>query len=120
MSEETARQMEFIINQQAQFSVDILKLHDALATEAASRKEETATLFKALGTVVALIGTQSEALEEMRKQQEEMRKQQLEMRQQHAETVRKLDETGERLDVFINVLERYLSEGRNGKKDKAE
>ncbi len=110
MSEETARQMEFIINQQAQFSVDIQKLQDALAIEAASRKEETTILFKALATVVALVGTQSETQEEMRKQQEEMRK-------QHTETVRKLGETGERLNIFINVLERYLSEGRNGKKE---
>jgi peptidoglycan hydrolase CwlO-like protein len=103
--EELNRKMEFIIEQQAQFVVDIHKLEE--------RQQELTTkhglLADALLSVVGMVGKLTEGQDELRAEVKELAAAQ-------KRTDEKLTETNERLNVFIDVLERYISEGRNGRK----
>ncbi len=92
--EEMQRKMEFIVNQQAQFAADIQQL-----------QESQVRLTDAVITVVGVVGKLSEAQERTDAAMAEMAKAHAEMAKAHAET-------DERLNIFINVVERYIS--RNG------
>ncbi len=95
--EEMRRKMEFIIEQQAQFAVNIEQLREA-------QSNAEVRLGKLEGSVVAvinMIGRLTQGLERTDR------------------TVAQLAEaqarTDERLNAFITVVERYISRGRNGK-----
>jgi hypothetical protein len=88
--EEMQQRMEFIIEQQARFSVNM----DLLA-EAQKRTEETvANLARMQTHMNEVVAVMAEAQER---------------------TDRKLSETDDRLNTLINVVERHVSEGHNGK-----
>ncbi len=80
-NEEINRKMEFIIEQQAQFAADIQVMREIQATDTKLLKEGHQTLSNAVLTIVGLIGSLTEAQKR----------------------------TEERLNVFINVVERYIS-----------
>lgn len=96
-NEEIQRIMEFIIQQQEQFAGNMEKAEGRMkqAEERMNRLE---------GAFVGLFNIVNETA----KAQKEL-----------TETVSQLAEaqahTDERLNIFINVVERYISEGRNGK-----
>ena len=103
MSEdEMQKKMEFIVSQQAQFVVAIQKL-----------QESHGKLADAVIGVVGMIGNLTESQALLTAQMRELAEAQKRTDAQLAETNAQLAETGERLNVFINVVERYIS--RNGR-----
>jgi hypothetical protein len=114
------KKMEFIIEQQAQFTVDIQVLREVQAIQAADSK----LLKDAVMTIVGLIGKLAEAQERTQARVTEF--------QAHAETRfaalaeaqthtnATVAEVAERLNIFINVVERYISgNGNKGSGDRA-
>lgn len=104
-NEEMQRKMEFIIEQQAQFAVNIQKLEES-QTRAEKRMGE---LEGAMVTVVNLVGQLAEAQERT-----DARLSQLatEIAEAQKRTEAALAETSERLNSLIIVVERYFSNGR--------
>lgn len=108
MSEEEMQQkMEFIIEQQAQFATDIQILRETQAAESKLFREKHNTLTEALTTVVGMIG-------KLAAQQERTAADVASIAASQAELVASQAELRERLNIFINVVERYISEKRNG------
>ena len=109
-NEEMQKLMQFILEQQAQFAVNIQKLEEAQAkSEAAQAKSEerVGQLEGAIVGVVNLLGSLTKAQERTDAKVNEL-----------AEKVSELTEaqkqTDERLNALINTFERYISERRNG------
>lgn len=109
--EERQRQMDFILNSQAQTSANINRLSekvDALADlhgRAENRWGRTEESVKALLAVSEIHEREVAALLESHAAVIESQKQ----------TDKQMSETNERLNILINTIERYISEGRNGK-----
>jgi predicted nucleic acid-binding Zn-ribbon protein len=97
--QEMNRRMEFIIEQQAKFSVNIQKLEENVQklTEAHTKAEQRMTRME--GAFVGLVNLIGDS-----QRQTETRITELADAQAH---------TDERLNTFINVLERYI-DSRNG------
>jgi peptidoglycan hydrolase CwlO-like protein len=110
--EEMNRKMELIVEQQAQFVTDIHKLGES-QQELATRQ---GTLTDALMAVVGMVGKLTEGQEELRSEAKELAAAQRRTDEKLTETNAKLGETNERMNIFIDVLERYVSEGRNGRR----
>ena len=102
--EELQKKMEFIIEQQAQFVVDIQKL------QASHGK-----LADAVIGVVGMMGKLAESQAQLTGQMRELAQAQQRTDEKLAETNERLAETNERLNIFINVVEKYISEQRNGR-----
>jgi hypothetical protein len=103
-NEEMNKKMEFIVEQQAQFAVDIEKMREVQAADAKLLKEQNRKLSDALIAVVGFIGNLTQA------------------QTRTDEGIRLLTEaqarTDERLNIFINVVERYIS-GNGGSQSPA-
>lgn len=104
--EEIGKKIEFIIEQQAHFAVDIQMLREVQAADSALMKESYHTLTGAVTTIVSLVGKLAEA-------QERTNAKVAELTQAVARTDATVAELAERVNVFIDVVERYIS--RNGK-----
>ncbi|MDQ3651794.1 MAG: hypothetical protein M3458_16260 [Acidobacteriota bacterium] len=102
--EERQRQMDFILNQQAQFVTDIQSLQEA---HVAAEKRMT----RLESTVVKVYQETTSNLNALIESQEGMV-------QAQQRTDERLRETDERLNVFVSVVERYIS-GGNGKRTPA-
>jgi ABC-type transporter Mla subunit MlaD len=109
-NEEMQRKMEFIIEQQAQFAVNIQKLEEA-QTNAEARMTR---LEGAVVGVVGLIDRIIKAQERTDENVAELAKQVLALAEAQARTDQKLAETNDRLNTLITVVERFISEHRNG------
>ena len=105
--EEMQQKMEFIINQQAQFAVDIQQL-----------RESQSKLTDAVIGVVGVVGKLAEQVEEIAEAQKRTDEKFIELAESQKRTDAKLAETDERLNIFINAVERYISERRNGPQPK--
>jgi len=99
-NEQFERRMEFIVEQQAQFAVDIQQLKETQEAEAKLWREKYGDLTDALTTVVDMVGKLAEAQERTDEQLSEL--------------TAKQAETDDRLNALINVVERYFS--GNGRK----
>ncbi|MBA3322211.1 MAG: hypothetical protein H0T45_12295 [Pyrinomonadaceae bacterium] len=108
--EEMQRQMEFIVNQQAQFAADIQRATEEREADAKLWQQKYSGLTDAMTFVVGTLGKLAEA-----QAQANARLAELAEAQKRTDVV--LAETGERFNIFINVVERYISERRNGKAD---
>lgn len=97
--EEMNHRMEFIIEQQAQFSVNIQKLEENMQklTEAQTKSEQR--MNRVEGAFVGLVNLIGDAQKQTEARITELAQAQI--------------RTDERLNTFINVLERYI-ESRNG------
>jgi siroheme synthase (precorrin-2 oxidase/ferrochelatase) len=102
--EEMQEKMEFILEQQAQFAVNM----DSL-TENVKRISEAQQLTEA--RVADIATAQAQAA----RSQAHMNEVLAVMAEAQQRTDQKLAETDGRLNTLINVVERYISEGRNGR-----
>lgn len=102
-NEQFERRMEFIVEQQAQFSADILELKEAQKAEAQLWRDKYDNLTDAITTVVGMIGKLTTAQERTGEQLSELTDKQA--------------ETDDRLNALIGVVERSFS--GNGKKPKS-
>ena len=102
--EEMNKKMEFIVEQQAKFAAEIEIMREVQATDTRLLKEQGRKLSDALITVVGIVGNLTEA------------------QTRTDESIKRLSEaqtrTEERLNIFINVVERYIS-GNGGSEQHA-
>ena len=102
------KKIEFIIDQQAQFTADIEVLRELHEADTKLLKEQYRNLSDAVMTVVGLVGGLTKSLE-----QTDARVAELAVAE--ARTDARIAEVAERLNVFINVVARYIN--GNGSKD---
>ncbi len=103
-NEEIQRTMEFIIKQQESFSgnMELLREAQVKGESRISRLEGAfVTLYNTVSKLSDTVGDLSGSVGELSKAQKELTAAQA--------------RTDERLNTLINVIERYISEGRNGK-----
>lgn len=101
--EKLQRTIEFILENQAQFTVDIQKLQEA-------HKEGEKRINTLERVSLNLYNTAVETTKNVNQLTADVQ----ELREAQKETVEQLNETNERLNVVILMFERYLS-GENGK-----
>ena len=109
-NEERERLMEFILQSQANSEVRVQKLEEANAQSSARMSRLEGAFVGVLNMITETAKAQKELTEDVR----QLAQAQAAQAQAQAELSKKQAETAERLDIFINVLERYISEGRNG------
>jgi predicted nucleic acid-binding Zn-ribbon protein len=97
-NEQFERRMEFIVEQQAQFATDIQQLKEIQSTEAQLWREKHENLTDAMTTVVGIVGKLADA---QQRTDEHL-----------SDLTTKQAETDDRLNVFITIVERFIS--RNG------
>jgi len=100
--ERIEQKIEFIVNQQAQFSIDLVNQQARFTADLQQLREQMNRLTEATLAVVGITGKLAEA--------------QARTDAKVAELAEKGAETEERLNAFINFVERYLSERREGGK----
>lgn len=101
-NEQFERHMRFIVEQQAQFSADILELKETQKMEGQLWREKYDNLTDAITTIVGMIGKLTEAHERLSATQERTD-------EQLSELTNKQAETDHRLNSLIGVVERYFS-----------
>lgn len=109
------KKIEFIIDQQAQFTADIQVLREVQAVQAADSR----LLKDAVMTIVGLVGKLAEAQErtEARLIESQTRTETrfAELAEAQTRTDEKVAKVAESLNIFINVVERHIS--GNGNKE---
>ena len=101
-NEQFERHMQFIVEQQAQFSADILELKETQKIEGQLWREKYDNLTDAITTIVGMVGKLAEAHERLTATQERTDEQLSQLTNKHGET-------DDRLNALIGVVERYFS-----------
>ena len=96
------RRMQFIVEQQAQFSADILELKETQKLEGQLWREKYDNLTDAITTIVGMVGKLTESQARLFAAQERTG-------DQLSELTNKQGETDGRLNTLIGVVERYFS-----------
>jgi hypothetical protein len=108
--EKNERNIEFIVQQQAQFTSDMQRMREAQESaekrweRSEQRWERTEESIRALLTIAEIHDAEIKALAETQAEAQ-------------SRTDRQMAETGERLNALVNVVERIISERRNGGRD---
>ena len=109
--ERIEQKIEFIVNQQAQFLIDLQRLQETqtvMQKQIGALQEQIGQLNQAVVALVGMVGKLAEAQAKTEAKLAEV-----------IEGMRRLEEKGaeteERLNVFISFVERYLSERRKEK-----
>jgi ABC-type transporter Mla subunit MlaD len=112
--------IEWIVEHQAQFAADLEVMREVHQADTKLLKEQYRNLNDAVTTVVGLVGRLAAAQEHTDTRVAEIAKAQAESAAAHARTDASLAEVAERLNIFINVVERYISEnGGKGSNERA-
>jgi ABC-type transporter Mla subunit MlaD len=109
------KKMEFIVEQQAQFTVNIQKLEENLGRLEKAHVEADARMTRIEGAVVTVV----DLVGQLARSQERTVTQLAELAAAQKRTDEALAETNDRLNSFINFVERYLSDRQNGQKPQA-
>ena len=104
-NDEVEQRIEFIIEQQAQFASDIQVLREIQAADTKLLKEQYRNLSDAVVATVGMIGKLAEVQGRTDQRVSELTEKVSELTDAQART-------DERLNIFINVVEKYIS--RNG------
>jgi predicted nucleic acid-binding Zn-ribbon protein len=110
-NEEMRQMMEFILQQQATFTVNLDMLREQVVrlNDAQQRTEAT------IGQIVKVQVSMTDVVAAIAAAQQRTDAKFAELAQAQAHTDKQLAETDERLNILVGVVERYFSEGRNGK-----
>jgi hypothetical protein len=109
-NEEIQNTMEFILQQQAQFAVNMQRLEETFGVNIKKLEETQERTARQVSELAA-------AQAQMYQSQTHMNNVVAEMADAQARTDEKLAETDERLNSLINIVERYISERRNGNRE---
>jgi len=109
--DERQRQMDFILNQQAQLTATVGQLAGKVDGLAGSVGVLTASVDRLVGKVDGLTDKVDHLAEKVDRTADSVTAL-LAIAEIHD---RELKETDERLNALINIVERHISEGRNGK-----
>ncbi len=109
-AEETQRNMDFIVRQQAQFAADMQQLRETQA-RSEQRWERTA---EGISALLAIAEIHEREINELGETQSRQAEAQARTDIQMAETDRRMADTDERLNALINTAERLIGERRNG------
>lgn len=123
-AEATQRSMDFIVQQQAQFTADMQQLRES-QSRAEQRWEQTGEGVRSLLSIAEIHereimglaegqGRLSEGQARLAEAQARLAEAQNRTDRQIAETNEQMAETNERLNALINTVERFISERRNG------
>ncbi|MGI8656421.1 MAG: hypothetical protein ACR2LC_14540 [Pyrinomonadaceae bacterium] len=108
MSEdEMQRKMEFIVEQQAQFTADIQKLQEAQVQLQETQAKTESVMLRLANALVVVSERQSEFASEVSQAQKQTQI-------QIDSLAERGKETDERLNALINTVERYIGEKRDG------
>ncbi len=102
-NEEFEKRMEFIVEQQAQFTIDIQKLRESQA--------------QTDGVVARLAHVVNEGFKDVNAKIDTLVDSHIRLAEAQAHTDASLALTDEKLRNLIAVVDRYFSEGRNGKSE---
>ncbi len=105
--EEMERAIEFILKQQAQFTMNIQKLEEAQSN--AERRMD-----RMEGAFVGLVNLIGDSQKQTQAQISEIAQAQKRTEAALAETNERVAEISERLNSFIVVVERYINKNQNG------
>lgn len=114
-NEEMNKKMEFILEQQAQFAVNLQRLEERMEDFQMKAEARLSRLEGAVVGVVGLIDRMIKVQERTDENVAELTKQVLALAEAQIRTDKRLVETDERLNTLITVVERFISEGRNGR-----
>src|ERR1044072_5288329 len=117
-NEEMQKTMQFILEQQAQFTANQHQTDDRgarLETNMAEMAREVSQVSREVGEMSREVGEVSRGLAGVSREVSELTRTQTHMNEVVAAMLDAHRHTDERLDAFIGVLERYISEDRNGK-----
>jgi hypothetical protein len=106
-AEGVERNVEFIVQQQAQFGADLQQLRE---TQARSEQKWERTA-EGIGALLAIAEIHEREINELGQVQAQA---QARADEQMAENRKQMAETDERLNALINTVERIISERRNG------
>ena len=116
-NEQFERHMRFIVEQQAQFSADILELKETQKMEGQLWREKYDNLTDAITTIVGIVGKLTQA---QSRTDEKLAQAQHRTDEKLFELANKQAETDDRLNTLIGVVERYFSgNGASPKKPKS-
>lgn len=102
--EQLQRKIEFIIEQQAQFTADIQMLRESQAEIVEAQRKGEERMERMENVVLRLAGVVERVVEVQEQTVKTV-----------AETVKTVADTDERLNSLITVVKRFISESKNGK-----
>jgi predicted nucleic acid-binding Zn-ribbon protein len=110
-AEETQRNIDFIIRQQAQFTADMQQMREVQAHAEEKWERSWGHTEESIRDLLAIAQIQSQEISTLADAQSQLSKVQAEAQ---TRTDRQMAETDERLNALVNVVERLISERRNG------
>jgi ABC-type transporter Mla subunit MlaD len=117
-NEEMQKMMEFILEQQATFTVNLDLLRDKVDQLSDAQRRTEKNLAELAASQAQMIRQQThmnEVVAAIADSQQRTDAKLAELAEAQAHTDKRLAETDERLNILVGVVERYFSEGRNGK-----
>jgi hypothetical protein len=109
--EENQRNINFILEQQAQFTADMQQMREAQAQAEEKWERRWGRTEESIRNLLAIAQIQSQEISTLADAQSRLSKVQAEAQ---TRTDRQMAETDERLNALVNVVERLISERRNG------
>ncbi len=113
-NEEMQQTMQFIIEQQAQFVENFQRIENSIRALEESQTKSDARISRLEGAIIGIVNV----LDRITIAQEELAEAQKRTDAKVSKLIEAQAQTDERLNALINTVERYISEGRNGKPPK--
>ena len=112
-AKQTQRNINFVVNQQAQFSADLQRSQESFDEWWRRADEKWARTEESIRALLAVAELHAQEIGALREAQEAQREAQARTDRQIAETGKQMAETDERLNALINFVERRAS-GESG------